>query len=158
MKFSFVLISILLSACANNLKMPQGLPEPVGNEIHIYSVAAEIDFARKLYPDLKKADLAEIDEGYLLGEGIVSVSSNIITLVNSSFQEAPKGTALCFIPRHKLVYQSKLGQVEVDVCFSCRKTLVTIDGWSRYFYHRSSMQDEVNKIFSSAGLRLPVDE
>ncbi len=157
MKILFILLSLILSSCASNFKMPQGLPEPISEEIEIYSIAAHIDFARNLYQDIKKEDLEEIGDSYLLDTGKVKASSNIVNLVNSGFGN-PDSFTLCFIPRHRLVYQSKLGKVEVDICFRCGKTRVTIDDWSRLFDHEKSVEDELNKIFSAAGLRLPVKE
>ena len=157
MKFLLILLSLILSSCTSNLKMPQGLPEPISEEIHIYTIATEIDFARNYYKDINKEDLEQISGGYLLSEGKISSSSGVVELVNSSFGH-PELFTMCFMPRHRLVYQSKLGKVEVDICFACGKTEVTIDEWSRFFDHSKSIEDQINNIFSKAGLRLPVKE
>lgn len=158
MKFIVFLMATLASITyADDSKMPQGLPEPIDEEILIYSVAHDWEIGPdQSYKDIEKDDLEEVDAGYILGKGKVDSSSNIVKLINSSFGE-PQAMALCFDPRHIIKYQSKFGTVEANICFACGKTFVTIDGWGRYFYHTKSVKDQINKLFNSSGVRLPVD-
>jgi hypothetical protein len=153
-----ILFSVLSTlACANDSKMPRELPAPINEEILIYSVAQDWEIGSdRSYTNVKKENLEKISAGYVLSKGKVNASSNIINLINSSFGET-NAIAMCFDPRHTVKYESKYGTVEVNICFECGKSYVTIDGWGRYFYHTKGVKDQINKLYIAAGLSLPVD-
>lgn len=157
MRFLVVaLVCFSFSIVGKESKLPNYLPEPIGDEIEIYSIARawEIDPKRD-YKDLKKSDLEKYDHGFILGQGKVKPSTNIIPILNAGFGE-PEGIAACFEPRHSIQYSSKLGRVKVDICFKCRKTYAQINGWTRAFHHTESVLTRINEIYRLAGVRIPV--
>ncbi|WP_196139679.1 hypothetical protein [Aliikangiella sp. G2MR2-5] len=156
----FILIIALLSTqlFAQDMELPSQLPDAITEEISIYSIAREWEVHPKgPYLELKKSELEKYERGFILSKGKVGPSSNIIKILNTGFGE-PDGIAACFESRHSIEYKSIYGLVKVDICFECRKTYVNINGWTRFFYHTNTVLNEVNEVFASAGVRLPVSK